>query len=144
MVVVSGMAALGAGDRVEGARFVNETALMKLIMVELGRCDDLRVFRNNVGALTDVTGRVVKYGLAPGSADLLVILAPWGRAVFLEVKTDRKGSGQTGAQRNFEAVMKSLGAVYEVVRSVAEAKDVIGAVREFTLSRSASGLERVS
>ncbi len=112
---------------------MKETELLKRIMVDLGADDNLRVFRNNVGALQDVTGRTVKYGLAPGSADLVVIVAPWGRAVFLEVKTDRVGSKQRESQKNFEFVMRSLGAVYEVVRSIDDARAAVAAVRSKAL-----------
>jgi hypothetical protein len=110
---------------------VKETEIVKSIMLALGNESDFRLWRNNVGKLPDVTGRVVSYGLAPGSADLIGILAPWGRLIALEVKTHRKGSRQSEDQRNWERVIREMGGVYEVVRSAADALEVLRVAREF-------------
>lgn len=110
---------------------MKETEVVKSIMLALGNEPDFRLWRNNVGALPDVTGRVVKYGLAPGSADLIGILAPWGRLIALEVKTHRKGSKQSEDQRNWERVVREMGGVYEVVRTPDEAREVLRVAREF-------------
>lgn len=110
---------------------MRETEIVKSIMLALGNEADFRLWRNNVGALPDVTGRVVQYGLAPGSADLIGILAPWGRLIALEVKTHRKGSVQRQNQRDWEKVIREMGGVYEVVRSADEAREVLRVAREF-------------
>jgi len=48
-----------------------ETALQQRIRLNCSR-GRVRLFRNNVGALRDATtGRLVRFGLAPGSADLI-------------------------------------------------------------------------
>ena len=44
------------------------------------------VWRNNVGALQDKTGRLVRYGLCVGSSDIIGI-CPDGRFLAVEVKT---------------------------------------------------------
>jgi hypothetical protein len=110
---------------------VKESEVLKSVMLALGNEKDFRLWRNNVGALPDVTGRIVKYGLGPGSPDLIGILAPWGRLVALEVKTHRKGSKQLEDQRAWERVIREMGGVYEVVRSADEARDVLRVARAF-------------
>ena len=48
-----------------------ETTLQQRIRLSCSR-GRVRLFRNNVGALRDATtGRLVRFGLAPGSADLI-------------------------------------------------------------------------
>ena len=44
------------------------------------------VWRNNVGALQDKTGRLVRYGLCKGSSDIIGICHD-GRFLAVEVKT---------------------------------------------------------
>ena len=49
-----------------------ETDLQQQIRLALGTRSDLRLFRNQVGSLPDPrTGRLVTFGLARGSADLI-------------------------------------------------------------------------
>ncbi len=108
---------------------MKETDVLKRIMLALGSDPDLRVWRNNVGALPDVTGRVVKYGLAPGSADIIAIMAPTGRFIAFEVKTDRKASKQSEDQIAWGKVVEEMGGVYRVVRSAEEALAVIVGLR---------------
>jgi hypothetical protein len=110
---------------------MRETEIVKAIMLALGNEPDFRIWRNNTGRLPDVTGRIVSFGLAPGSADLIGILAPWGRLIALEVKTHRKGSSQRENQRAWESVIREMGGVYEVVRSASEALEVLRVAREF-------------
>ncbi len=104
---------------------MKETEIVKAILLAVGNEPDFRLWRNNVGALPDVTGRVVTYGLAPGSADLIGVLAPWGRLIALEVKTHRKGSKQTEDQVNWEKVIHEMNGVYVVVRSAEDARAVL-------------------
>ena len=56
-------------------------------------------------------------GLRSGVSDLVVLLP--GRVVFMEVKTAT--GRQSDAQRDFEALCKSLGLEYHLVRTVEEA-----------------------
>jgi len=49
-----------------------ETTLQQQIRLAVGSRSDLRLFRNQVGSLPDPrTGRLVTFGLAKGSADLI-------------------------------------------------------------------------
>jgi hypothetical protein len=49
-----------------------ETTLQQQIRLALGTHPDTRLFRNQVGSLPDPrTGRLVTFGLARGSADLI-------------------------------------------------------------------------
>jgi hypothetical protein len=49
---------------------LSEQVIQQRIRLELGR-GPVRLWRNNVGALRDEHGRLVRYGLAPGSSDLI-------------------------------------------------------------------------
>ena len=64
-------------------------------------------------------GRAVQCA-QPGTADLLVILPPNGYALWLEIKSRRKGSKQSPEQVEFAEKMARLGAGYRVVRHVDE------------------------
>jgi hypothetical protein len=82
----------------------------------------VRLWRNNVGALRDENGRLVRYGLCPGSADLIGLKrlpSGLGRFVALEVK--RPGGRPTTEQRNWLATVEEMGGLAAVVRSVEEA-----------------------
>lgn len=96
-----------------------EREVQHAIRLALGRAPDLTLWRNNTGALKDATGRLVRYGLAVGSADLIGILAPAGRLVALEVKT---ASGRTTADQDlFLDLVRRRGGFAAVVRSADDA-----------------------
>jgi hypothetical protein len=77
---------------------VREQVIMQRVMLTAGRLG-WRVYRNNVGVLTDKRGVPVRYGLCPGSADLVgwrrMVITPEmvgttiAQFVALEVKTER-------------------------------------------------------
>jgi hypothetical protein len=52
----------------------------------IGSLPDVRLYRNNVGALPDKRGVLVRYGLAVGSADTIGLVAPRGRMLSIEWK----------------------------------------------------------
>ena len=85
------------------------------------------VSRNTVGVGRYATGGIVSYGLGKGSADILCVVSPRGRAVWLEVKSAT--GRQTPEQATFQARQEALGAVYRVCRSVKEALDAIEEAR---------------
>jgi hypothetical protein len=64
----------------EEANLSNEGSL------RVGGQADVRLFRNNVGTLLDKRGVPVKFGLAPGSADHVGLVAPHGRFLSIEWK----------------------------------------------------------
>jgi hypothetical protein len=69
----------------------------------------------------------VTYGLRVGSSDLVAVLAPLGRAVFLELKSP---TGRLAPEQvTFLQRMRELGAVAEAVRTVPDALDVLRRAR---------------
>ncbi len=111
-----------------------ETDLQQRIRLALGTHPDARLFRNQVGSLPDPrTGRLVTFGLARGSADLIgwrtVTVTPEmvGQriAVFtsLEIKTP---SGRLSpAQTHWLHAVRSAGGIAGVARSVADAVVIV-------------------
>ena len=49
---------------------MTEQALQQRILLALGR-GAARLWRNNTGALRDANGQLIRFGLCPGSADLI-------------------------------------------------------------------------
>ena len=111
-----------------------ETTLQQQIRLAVGTRSDLRLFRNQVGSLPDPrTGRLVTFGLAKGSADLIgwrtLVVTPEmvGQriAVFtsLEIKTP---SGRLSpAQTHWLHAVRSAGGIAGVVRSVPDALRIV-------------------
>ena len=94
---------------------------------------DLRLFRNNVGMAWTKDGRPVRYGLYPGSPDLIgwrrIVITPelvgqtMAVAVGIEVKT-RTGK-LSDTQAPFIAHMQAFGALAGVARSADEAHSLV-------------------
>ena len=111
-----------------------ETTLQQQIRLAVGTRSDLRLFRNQVGSLPDPrTGRLVTFGLAKGSADLIgwrtLVITPEmvGQriAVFtsLEIKTP---SGRLSpAQTHWLHAVRSAGGIAGVARSVDDAVRIL-------------------
>lgn len=107
-----------------------ETDLQQRIRLALGTRHDLKVFRNQVGQLPDPrTGRPVQFGLARGSSDLIgwrtVTITPEmvGQriAVFTSIEVKTSTGRVTPAQRHWIDAVRLAGGLAAVVRSVAEA-----------------------
>ena len=111
-----------------------ETDLQQRIRLALGTHPELRIFRNQVGSLPDPrSGRLVQFGLARGSADLIgwrtLVITPEmvGQrvAVFtsLEIKTP---TGRLApAQRHWLHAVEGAGGIAGVARSVGDALRII-------------------
>lgn len=109
----------------------DELAVQNAIRLELGS-GPARLWRNNTGALKDSTGRLVRYGLCPGSSDLIglrqVTITPdmvgQTLAVFaaIEVKDRAKA---TPEQERFIAQVQAAGGLAGVARSVEEARAIL-------------------
>lgn len=108
----------------------SETHLQQEIRLAVGTRPDLRLYRNNCGSLPDPrTGRLVTFGLARGSADLIgwrtitVTQAMVGTrlAIFtsIEVKTPT-GRVRPEQQAWLEAV-QGAGGIAIIARSVPDA-----------------------
>ncbi len=111
-----------------------ETDLQQRIRLALGTHPDARLFRNQVGSLPDPrTGRLVTFGLARGSADLIgwrtLVITPEmvGQriAVFtsLEIKT---ATGRLSpAQTHWLHAVRTAGGIAGVARSVDDAVRIL-------------------
>jgi hypothetical protein len=99
---------------------VTEAELLRAIMLDLGGRPNVRIFRNVSGLGVNPAGQKIRFGLAVGAPDLLGILAPEGRLIGLEVKTE---TGRVRPeQAAFLAMLRSMGGIAAVVRSVADAR----------------------
>jgi hypothetical protein len=93
---------------------------------------DVRLFRNQVGCAQS-DGRWIRYGLTPGSADLIgwqsVTVTPEmiGRklAVFTSIEVKAAQGKLTPEQDNWRRVVSSAGGAAGVARSVAEAAGIL-------------------
>ena len=110
-----------------------ETTLQQEIRLALGTIPSTRIFRNQVGSLPDPrTGRLVTFGLAKGSADLIgwrtVVVTPemvgTRIAVFtsIEVKTPT-GRVRPEQQAWLQAVL-AAGGFSGIARSVSDALQI--------------------
>lgn len=98
---------------------MNETELMNRILVAISAIPGVLAWRNNTGALK-VDDRFVRYGLCPGSSDIIGLYN--GRFFALEVKTAR---GQVSAQQfAFLKAINANGGIGKVVRSIEDAERV--------------------
>jgi hypothetical protein len=109
-----------------------ETTLQQQIRLAVGTNPEARIFRNQVGSLPDPrTGRLVTFGLARGSADLIgwrtitVTQAMVGTrlAIFtsIEVKVPTAGRVRPEQQAWLEAV-QGAGGIAVIARSVPDAQ----------------------
>lgn len=118
-----------------------ETTLQQEIRLALGTNPDARIFRNQVGSLPDPrTGRLVTFGLAKGSADLIgwrtitITQAMVGTrlAIFtsIEVKTPT-GRIRPEQQAWLEAVHHA-GGIAGIARSVTDAQALLSNLPTYT------------
>lgn len=127
---------------------MQETPVLKQIMLALGCLPKLRIWRNNTGQLWSGSQIIkfdrgktvyvekgdvllknaypVKFGLE-GSADILGIIAPDGRFLAIEVKRP-KGGRQSERQQNFEGMVKAMGGIYILARSPEEALEELNKI----------------
>ena len=112
-----------------------ETEIQQRIRLALGTRPDLRLFRNQVGQLTDPrTGRPVQFGLARGSADLIgwrsVVITPEmvGQrvAVFTSLEVKTPTGRLTPAQQAWLGTVHNAGGIAGVARSVRDANEILG------------------
>lgn len=107
---------------------MSETAYMKRIQASAAHHGTI-LYRNNVGQWRDYrTGQVVRYGLAPGSADLIgwtpVVITPdhFGQtlAVFTSVECKGRGTSVQRAQRNWRDAVVRDGGIGLILREPEE------------------------
>lgn len=111
---------------------MSEQRIQQEIRLALGR-GDVRLWRNNVGSLRDQSGRMVRFGLAPGSADLIgcrrMVIGDHhvGQevAVFCAIEVKAAGGRASPEQLAFIDVVRQLGGLSGVARSVDDATTIL-------------------
>lgn len=115
---------------------MSEGAIQDAIRLALADEPGLVLWRNNCGLATHYGNRGVthtRYGLAPGSADLVGILD--GRFFALEVKT---ATGRLRPdQKLWMELVRRTGGFAAVARSVDEARTAVAAARAEGFGRTA-------
>jgi len=111
-----------------------ETTLQQQIRLAVGSRSDLRLFRNQVGSLPDPrTGRLVTFGLAKGSADLIgwrtIVVTPEmvGRriAVFTSIEVKTPTGRVRPEQQAWLGVVRGAGGIAGIARSVPDALQIV-------------------
>jgi hypothetical protein len=109
----------------------SETTMQQQIRLALGTNPDARIFRNQVGSLPDPrTGRLVTFGLAKGSADLIgwrtVVVTPEmvGQriAVFTSIEVKTPTGRVRSEQQAWLDVVQGAGGIAGIARSVTDAQ----------------------
>jgi len=95
-----------------------ESTILAEVKAALNRLDGLTVWRNTGGFDEE---RKIRYGLCPGSSDLVGVMMVRGVGVALFVETKSATGRMEVDQRTFRGVVERLGAVYIVARSTSEA-----------------------
>ena len=94
----------------------------------------VRLYRNNCGVLQDRRGVPVRYGLQPGSSDLIgwrtVTVTPemvgQQLAVFTSIEVKAASGRLRPAQRQWLDAVQAAGGVAGVARSVDDARALLG------------------
>ena len=111
-----------------------ETTLQQQIRLALGTHPQTRLFRNQVGSLPDPrSGRLVTFGLARGSADLIgwrtITVTPDMVGTQLAVFTSIEVKTPTGRirpeQQAWLAIVQGAGGIAGVARSVTDAQHLV-------------------
>ena len=111
-----------------------ETTLQQQIRLALGTKPQIRLFRNQCGALPDPrTGRLVTFGLARGSADLIgwrtmVItrdMVGQRVAVFTSIEIKTPTGRIRPEQQAWLSCVQGAGGIAGVARSVADAQLIL-------------------
>ena len=111
-----------------------ETTLQQQIRLALGTHPDARLFRNQVGSLPDPrTGRLVTFGLARGSADLIgwrtVTITPdmvgQQLAVFTSIEVKTPTGRVSPQQQTWLGAVHGAGGIAGVARSVPDALAIL-------------------
>ena len=111
-----------------------ETRLQNEIRLELSaRVPDLTHYRNHSGALKDQRGKMVAFGLSPGSPDLVGYkrvtvtedMVGQDLAVFVGLEVKLPGEKAREDQQHWLDLLGEAGGVAAVVHSVEEAVDAV-------------------
>ena len=109
----------------------DELAIQNAIRAEYGS-GPARLWRNNTGALKDANGRLVRYGLCPGSSDLIgfrtVVITPdmVGQRVAVFAAVEVKDRGRlTSEQQAFITMVQQAGGMAGVAHNTDEARAIL-------------------
>jgi len=102
---------------------MTESDILHEILVAVTAVPGVLAHRNNSGLLYAPNGARVRASV-PGAPDIIGCYR--GRWIGLEVKTPR--GRQSAAQRNYQAAVERAGGVYALVRSPAEALEILEAI----------------
>lgn len=112
-----------------------ETTLQQQIRLAVGTRSDLRLFRNQVGSLPDPrTGRLVTFGLARGSADLIgwrtITVTPdmvgQQLAVFTSIEVKVPNGRIRPEQHAWQRTVSAAGGIAGIARSIRDANEIVG------------------
>lgn len=111
---------------------MKEADIMRQIQLAV-TAEGARAFRNNVGQVEDITGRVIRFGLCPGSSDLIGwvprIVTPdmVGRrvATFLAIEVKRPGGRATDQQLQFIEAVVNAGGIAAIACAPDQVKEIL-------------------
>lgn len=99
-----------------------EKEILLAIRLEVGKNPRVVIWRNQSGH-AEREGRWQTFGLIKGAADLIGVVAPYGRFLALEVKT--KTGRATKEQLQFLSLVNRMGGVGRLVRTVEQAQAAV-------------------
>ena len=108
-----------------------EADILAAVRLALGAEPDLVLWRLAQCSVS-VGNRQVRGGLVPGAADLIGILAPWGRWFALEIKCRGRLSAN---QRQWLALVRSMGGFSCCIREQVPAAAAAAAQRALARAR---------
>lgn len=98
-----------------------EVQIMDTVRLVLGADSACCFWRNNVGLATTDRGTKIRFGLFPGSSDLVGLFR--GRFVGIEIKTET--GRQEPEQKKWQGVVEKHGGIYAIVRSDDDARALL-------------------
>ena len=108
-------------------RAAEEMQTLKRIVADISTDPRVLVFRNNVGVSRSADGAFIRFGLCVGSSDLIgSVTGDDGRATPFALEVKSSVGRPTEDQRRFIEAVRRAGWLAGVVRSVAEARAVLG------------------
>lgn len=113
---------------------MSEAATLQAIRLDLGRVPAVRLFRNNTGVLRDATGRAVRFGLHPGSGDLIgwrsIVITPehvgQTLAVFASIEVKSNTGRAREDQLTWAAAVAGAGGLAGIARNPGQARLLLG------------------
>ena len=111
---------------------MTESDIQSLIRQQVGN-GPVRLFRNNVGATKDARGRLIRYGLAKGSADLIgwvarkITPADVGETIaqFVSIEVKSSSGKPRPDQISWQNIVNQAGGLAGIARSVEDAEKII-------------------